>query len=337
MSENSERFRAPDTSHYDDCRGLMESFRTHRTIRLVLAGLFCVISLFIHTFPLLARGTSFGMLIGLLSIPFTGLVMWQAVMAKTDNMSAIVRLLVVLAAGAVLQMMNAGAAIALMIVYVTQIPESRRLDWLKTQEGYPHFEHYITIQEYGLEEYHPHHDTDDMKHGGKMPELSANERDKDNIPKPSVMPSAEGIAEMKAPPKREMPARPSIPVPAAFAGISPMETAKPAEETAASEECSHMEQATSQVLADLSAPEPEKPVSQKKKRRSSPWLEAPRKKAVIPEPEVPAVDFDIPTDIPDPVWDIPDPVMDTSAVVTSFPEIAGDIADLPEIPDIPKL
>ena len=55
------------------------------------------------------------------------------------------------------------------------------------------------------------------------------------------------------------------------------------------------------------------------------------------EPEVPAADFDIPTDIPDPVWNVPDPVLDTSAVVSNFPEIAGDIADLPDIPDIPQI
>ena len=326
MSENSERFQAPDTSHYDDCRSLLQSIRLHRTIRFVIAVIFSVISLFIHTMPMILESTAISAIFGVLSLPFSVLVIWLAVLARSEDIQPNIRLMGVLAAGAVLQVMNAGAAITLIIIYATQIPETKRLTWLKTQEGYPHFEHYITIQEYGLEEYHPHHDTDERKYSGDMIGLSDNEQDKLNTPQQTVMPSAEVISELKAPPAQEMPARPEIAVPAAFAGISPMDTEKPE---------SRMEQATSQVLADL--PQPENPVPQKKKRSSYPWLETSRPKKTFTEPEVPAVDFDVPKDIPDPVWDIPDPVLDTSAVVSSFPEIAGDIADLPEIPDIPQI
>ena len=326
MSENRERFQAPDTSHYDDCRGLMQSIRTHRTVRFFITIFFCVLSIVLHTMPLAAASDTISMARAFLSLPFSAFVIWQAALARSEQMKPLIKLMVVLGIGAVTQWMNAGAAIALMIVYATQIPETRKLEWLKTQEGYPHFEHYITIQEYGLEEYHPPHDTSEQKYNGEMPELSDKERDNFSTSRQPVMPSAEGMAALKAPVKPEMPARPEIAVPAAFAGISPMDTEKPAADT---------ELSTAKVLANL--PEPEKPAVKKKKSRSSPWLHTESPKRRTMEPEVPAADFDIPTDIPDPVWNVPDPVLDTSAVVSNFPEIAGDIADLPDIPDIPQI
>lgn len=327
MSENSERFRAPDTSHYDDCKGLLGAIRLYRIVRICLVIFFCIASLFVNTIPSFLELTPVSLLTGLFSIPYMAILIVLAMKVKTDDTMKLLRLLVVMAAGTLLQLIHPGAGIAMMLIYVTQFAEMKRYEWLKNQDGFPHFEHYVTIQEYGLEEYHPHHDMNRVKNGGNMPELTAEASGSSSVSRKTAMPPVEGIAEMQAPPKPEMPARPETAVPAAFAGISPMEQEKPVLPSSP----------VSAASAEIPPMEQKKPARRRKFR--NPFLEQkdPSEQGSLPEPEVPAVDFDVPTGIPDPVWDIPDPVMDTSSVLTSFPEIAGDIADLPEIPDIPTI
>ena len=92
--------------------------------------------------------------------------------------------------------------------------------------------------------------------------------------------------------------------------------------------------AVSEVMAGV-APmyEAQTPAPKPEPEKKKGWMRRP----AAAEPEVPKVDFSIPTDIPDPVWDVPDPVLDTRVVLSEVPEIAGDIQDLPDIPDIPQI
>ncbi len=83
------------------------------------------------------------------------------------------------------------------------------------------------------------------------------------------------------------------------------------------------------------------PINQIRREAAVPGDIAPLE-PIAPVTEVPAAQeqetrIPDPAETPDPVWDIPDPVMDTSVVTSSFPEVAGTIADLPEVPDIPKI
>lgn len=57
---------------------------------------------------------------------------------------------------------------------------------------------------------------------------------------------------------------------------------------------------------------------------------------------IPEEDAEVPPPLPEETAPVPeappaDPVTDTSVIVSDFPEITGDIPDLPEIQDIPKL
>ncbi len=301
MSQYKNKFLAPDTSHYDDCRAMLQSIMAHHKVRIGFAFALCTISIVVHSVRIFADGTIFGVIAGLLSYPFAAAVLGLSLAAKPDKLKLLIALLIVLAAGTLFSFIQPGIGVALILIFATQILESRRLDWLSQQEGYPHFEQYITIQEYGLEEYEPTHEVCEKQHGGAMPELDETVTDPLNIP-----------ADLR---KSTVPRPAANPAPHTgiqdIAAVSAGILAKPAK--------------------------PEQPAPKKKKRRSAAWKKLASEDPAFDVPDVPAVDFDIPKDIPDPVWDIPDPVMDTSSIVSGVPEIAGDIADLPDIPDIPTL
>lgn len=300
MSTYKNKFLAPDTSHYDDCRSMLQSIMTHHKVRIAIAFALCLISVIVHSMNTFTDGTIFGVIAGMLSFPFAAAVLGISFAAKPDNMKILIALLITLAAGTLFNLIQPGIGVALILIFATQILESRRLDWLKQQEGYPHFEQYITIQEYGLEEYEPTHEICEKQHGGSMPELDETAMDPLNIP-----------ADLR---------KNTVPRPAA----------KPAPHTGMQD----IAAVSAGILAEPA--KPEQPAPEKKKRRSGAWKKLAQEQAASTVPDLPTVDFDVPKDIPDPVWDIPDPVMDTS-VITSVPEIAGDIADLPDIPDIPTL
>lgn len=291
-----EHVQLPDMSHYNDCHDLMETHKKYHDLRVAATIGLCIFGIFLHGF-LGASG-----LIIVLSFFYSLILIVNSIRATAEKLRPLLIMLIFLVLGIGLQLLNFGVGCLLILIYVMQIPEYKNAQWLMQQTGYPHFDQYTTIQEYGAEEFHSRYDTTDIPENAEMPELKNGERDLENGLPDAVMPTVEGIETLKKPPKRKLPKRAPMPVPDAFAGISPMEKAAP--------------QPIPAAFAGISP------------------LEKP---APLPEPEVPAVDFDIPTEIPDPVWDIPDPVMDTSVITSSFPEIAGDIADLPEIPDIPQI
>ncbi len=279
---------------------MLQSIMAHHKVRIGFTFALCMISVIVHSVRVFADGTIFGVIAGLLSYPFAAAVLGLSFAAKPDKLKILIALLIVLAAGTLFSLIQPGIGVALILIFATQILESRRLEWLSQQEGFPHFEQYITIQEYGLEEYEPTHEVCEKQHGGAMPELDETVTDSLNIP-----------ADL-----RKNPISRPVAEPAPRTGIQDIAAV------------------SAGILAEPA--KPEQPAPKKKKRRSGAWKKLAQEQAASTVPDLPTVDFDVPKDIPDPVWDIPDPVMDTS-IITSVPEIAGDIADLPDIPDIPTL
>lgn len=288
-----EYVQKPDTSHYDDCRALMEMHPRRYRMRLIITLVLGVFNFFLQLLPMLSHGV-LGLALGFLGGLYYIAVIVTAVKAKIEELTPLLTLMILLAAGTVLQFINLAVGLGLLLVYAFQFAEHRHAVWLKEQPGYPHFDHYLTAQEYGTQEFHSRYDIEDSQKPAEqavMPDIGS-ETDADNAE--AMQPVTE------------------------IWGNRPKKRARP----------------TAQSFEEIAAPLPKR---RKEMPAPVPEPELPRVAELPKVAEVPKVDFDLPADIPMPSWDIPDPVMDTSVITTSFPEIAGDIADLPEIPDIPQI
>jgi membrane-bound metal-dependent hydrolase YbcI (DUF457 family) len=311
---------APDTSHYDDCRGLMHTIVRNRKARFIITCIFCLLSFIINTTAIFFVSA----VIALISTAFLAAVCSLAMPQFLKSMKTLIALMLVVTVGTLFSLIQPGIGIALLLLYATQIYENKREEWLSQQEGYPHFEQYITIQEYGMEEYDPTYSTDEKRNNGEMPDVVGGEEDAFNI---HAAQKTE-IAPLPEPASLQNTAAPEL----ASMGNSAAPVAAPIVPPT---------QDTASILSKSAVPET--PAKPKKKRRSRAWEKYAKEEAAaqVPDvsdvPDVAPVDFDIPKDFPTTNWDIPDPVMDTSSITSSFPDIAGDIADLPDIPDIPQI
>lgn len=234
---------------------------------------------------------------GILALLYLIALFILAFKAKPDQLGVLIGLLFLLGLGAILGLCSMGLGVGLLFVYATQILEYKRLQWLKQQEGYPDFDLVEELREQGAFDYQAPYDVTTQDEANEEM-IELDYRERD---------------------RNNMPTDAQMPVIEGLEALQAPPQRKPASRPKMPE---RPNTPVPEAFAGISPMMGTAPVQNTKP---------------LPEPNVPKVDFDVPTDIPDPVWDIPDPVMDTSAVVSDFPEINGNIADLPDLPDIPQI
>lgn len=332
-----------DTSHYDACRTMLSKQKNHHLIQSFFLTLLCVINGYIHIIPMPMRRTTgdypifvrngiwdIGFAYGLLALVVTVVIIVLSFLGTQEKpkLKYIVCGLLVLCI--VLDLMLLWIAIPCMLICFWSIYESKRAAWIKQQPGYPYFNERFADQltRHG-KQYHSRYDLK-QKIDGIMTELDAEKEHDTFTMEPAQKREYDGIAGADIPFAQAQTDRPSVlmnveaPVVSAISDLSELAPAEALQ--AAPEEPKVVPIAVpelSQAVPELSQAAPEVPKA------------APPKRS-IPKPE-PEIEVPSGNDIPDPVWDVPDPVMDTGSILSDFPEVNGDIPDLPEVPDIPQL
>ncbi|MBE6851690.1 MAG: hypothetical protein E7504_08220 [Ruminococcus sp.] len=310
-----------DTSHYAECAAIMQQHKSSHMKRFFLILLLTVFNGYFHimTMPIWRAEE------GVFPIAIFGLGFFWGVFALLYNIAVVVLGLLatpekpvlcwvsfgLVLLGLFLNLMNPILGIAIAILFIIGIIDSKKAAWIKAQPGYPYFNERFTQQEsIAFQDYNADHNIRDRA-DDDMEDIS---EAKDTIPTPAIaeMPDVEFlIPDIAETPTDSMKPKTEV--------STPKSTPLPSVDAAA-------------IIAPMYGEEPKPAEIQKPKKKK--WN---FKEKLQSEPEVPKVDFSIPTDIPDPVWDVPDPVMNTEVILSDIPEISGDIQDLPDIPDIPQI
>ncbi len=307
-----------DTSHYDECRAIMHKNKYWHMRRFFLIVLFTLINGYFHivTMPLWCAEEgvvaiaifSFAFFWGALAILHNIAIAVLGLLATPEKPVLLWIALALVVLGLIFQLMTPVCAIPIGVLFVIALFSSKKVLWVKEQPGYPYFnERFAQQASIAFQDYRSDYDVDDRADGAAYDLAEAT----DIIPTPATaeMPDVEFlIPDVSHPVKTE---------------IRPQPKPKMSEPDAA---------AASEVLAGVSPMyKTQTPAPKPAKKKG--WMRRP----AASEPEVPKADFSIPMDIPDPVWNVPDPVLDTKVVLSEVPEIAGDIQELPDIPDIPQI
>lgn len=307
-----------DTSHYAECLSFMNMQKSKHMKRFWFIAVLTIFNGYFHVITMsIWRAED-----GVFPIAIFGFGFFWAVFAFFHNIAVIVlgllanpeRLVIcwlaiaVVVMGLVLNLMNPLFGIPVLTLLIIGLMDCRKMAWVKQQPGYPYFNERFTEQgEKYLHDYDAQHEIDDRMRNDMM-DVSES---KDIIPTPemAVMPDVDVLIPDITEPMRadespavQQPAPSPLPLPTPDA-VEIQEVIKPV----------------------------------KKRRMTFKERMQAENDAPNADFDVPSADFDVPTDIPDPVWNIPDPVMDTTSILSSVPDIAGDIQDLPDIPDIPKI
>ncbi len=302
-----------DTSHYAECATIMQRLKSNHMKRLfillvliLINGYFHIITMPIHSYSGFAWGglalfhSIAVAVLGLLSTPEKPALCWISLS------------LVLL--GMFLTMMSPIYAIPIGILFVIALIESRKAAWVKQQPGYPYFNERFAEQESkAFQDYQADHGIRERADDDMQDIAEA----RDIIPTPAIaeMPDVDFlIPDVSAKPATTM---------AAASAVSPLQAATEPPQVAAPDTSSVLSAASTQKMQDAAVKKPKKRWNFKEMMKE--------------DQDVPKVDFDVPTDIPDPVWNVPDPVMDTGSILSTVPDISGDIQDLPDIPDIPQI
>ncbi len=309
-----------DTSHYAECATIMQQQKKSHMKRFFIILLLTIFNGYFHiiTMPVWRAEE------GVFPIAIFGFGFFWAVFALFHNIAvAALGLLAtpekpvlcwisvaVILLGIFMNLMNPLIAIAIGILFAIALVDSKKAAWIKQQPGYPYFNERFAEQENkAFQEYEADHDIHDR--ADEDMEDIAEARDIVPIPAMAEMPDVDFL----------------IPDVSAM----PAASEKPAA-SEVSEQQMYCVPDTAPAISPMRAEEAK--LTETRKSQKKRWN---FKEMMQSEPEVPKVDFDIPTDISDPVWDIPDPVMDTGSILSTVPDISGDIQDLPDIPDIPQI
>lgn len=329
-----------DTSHYEQCREILQKHQSHFRIRLALLFLLLIMNFFVQMYEyvkVLVDYRGFHMAVGTVAV--SGAAIIFGLFASPDHPKVVRTLLGILIFGYLFNWINMLICMGLVIVYLTELPECRQAQWVMQQPGYPYFSERFEEQKLHSG-FRSVHKLDGRRHAVMQ-----------NAEQPAMPPDdPETEAAIQAMRQRSRKRKEQQ-----HYAIRPGETADtmpgvmlevpdeiPAESAPVTEENvpvfyeplpePELPKEEEILLPTWDVPDPDfsEPVTAASEMTSP--LPAP-----LPEPELPKVEeIQLPAwDIPDPVF--PDPVTDTSVILSDFPEIAGEIPDLPEIPDIPTI
>jgi hypothetical protein len=108
---------------------------------------FHVITLPILRYGDLDRGSA--LLWGIFAFVINIVIFVTAFFAAADRVKLVYLLLILITAASVIGFLHPYAGIALGILFLTQIPECMKMNWVKRQQGYPYFnERYQLQQDY---------------------------------------------------------------------------------------------------------------------------------------------------------------------------------------------
>ncbi len=303
-----------DTSHYDECRSIMERHKRNHKKRFTLLFILCVMNGYFHIVPMpmlradgvFARNAIFTSGFGYALLAFFVSIALLAVgFLATPEKPKLIRVgFLLLGICLLFGLVNSVILMIIFVLFLLAMFESKKAAWVMQQPGYPYFnERFYEQMENFTQEYKPEHDIKRALDGDMTTLENATDRN-------PLQFRAKG---------------------ADYAGDMPdLDAARPVVMASVPEPPAPAAQTIAEIPETVTAPpsmraEPPKPFA------------APAAEIPLPEPELPDTNFDIPTEIPDPVWDLPDPAMNTAEILSDFPEVNGDIPDLPDIPDIPKL
>ncbi len=303
-----------DTSHYDECRSIMERHKRNHKKRTTLLFILIIMNGYFHIVPMpmlradgaFARNAIFTSGFGYAVLAFLVSIGLLAVgFLATSEKPTLIRVgFVLIGISLIFGLINPIILLFIFVLFLLALFETKKAAWVKQQPGYPYFsERFYEQMENFSQNYKPDHNIRRAQKG----DMSALENATDRNPLQFRAKGADFQGTMPdLDPEKPivMASVPEPPVPAA------------------------------QTIAEI--PEPVPAPSPVRTKPPKPFA-APAAEAPLPEPELPDTNFDIPTEIPDPVWDLPDPAMNTADILSDFPEVNGDIPDLPDIPDIPKL
>lgn len=310
-----------DTSHYDECRSIMERHKRNHKKRFTLLFILCVMNGYFHIVPMpmlradgaFARNAIFTSGFGYAVLAFLVTIALLVVgFLATPEKPKLIRVgFLLLGICLLFRLVNSVILMIIFVLFLMALYESKKAAWVMQQPGYPYFsERFYEQMENFTQEYKPDHDINQALDA----DMATLENAKDRDP---LQFRAKGAAYQGSMPNLDA-AQPAV-----MASVP-----EPAAPAVAITEIPDALHAPAQTIAEMPdalhapAAEIQKP---------------PAAAEVLPEPELPDTDFSVPTDIPDPVWDIPDPAMNTADILSDFPEVNGDIPDLPDIPDIPKI
>lgn len=293
-----------DTSHYAECATIMQRLKSNHMKRffiilvlILINGYFHIITMPIHSYSGFAWG-------GLALFHSIAVAVLGLLSTPEKPVLCWISLATVLL-GMFLTMMSPIYAIPIGILFVIALIDSKKASWIKQQPGYPYFNERFAEQESkAFQDYQADHGIRERADDDMQDITEA----RDIIPTPAIaeMPDVDFL----------------IPDVSAKPGTSEVPEAPVQPQIAAPDTSSVLSAASTQKMQDAAVKKPKKRWNFKEMMKE--------------DQDAPKVDFDVPTDIPDPVWDVPDPVMDTGSILSSVPEISGDIQDLPDIPDIPQ-
>ena len=143
-----------NTSHYARCRTLMLKLKNMHRIRFFLTSVILFANCYFHviTLPILYygdldRGTA--LLWGIFAFVINLVILGTAFFASADNIKLVYLLLILIIAASVKGFLHPYAGLVLGLLFLLQVPECMKMNWVKKQQGYPYFnERYQLQQDY---------------------------------------------------------------------------------------------------------------------------------------------------------------------------------------------
>ena len=190
-----------DTSHYDKCRTLMNVHKTHHQKRVLIFSLLTLMNMYFsitlpitHNLSLLYGTAAYGLIFGFFSILYSAGILALVFFATPEKPKLLLLAGLLTILGMIIGIVNLFIGIAMLIVCVSQIPDSKQAVWIQKQEGYPYFnERFDEQMQYFGKEYQPDHAFDNL-HTAEMLDMPE-----------------EGSPDFTVSPKDKMPEIPDIP------------------------------------------------------------------------------------------------------------------------------
>ncbi|MBR1554834.1 MAG: hypothetical protein IJ644_05490 [Oscillospiraceae bacterium] len=190
-----------DTSHYDRCRTLMNVHKTHHQKRVIIFSLLALMNMYFsitlpitHNLTLLYGTAAYGLIFGFFSILYSAGILALVFFGTPEKPKLLLLSGLLTILGIILGVVNLLIGICMLIVCISQIPDSKQALWIQKQEGYPYFnERFDEQMQYFGKDYQPDHALD-TPHNSEMLDMPE-----------------QGAPDFTVSPKDEMPEIPDIP------------------------------------------------------------------------------------------------------------------------------
>ena len=158
-----------ETSHYPKCQTMMRKIAKHNSIRLIAVAVILFLNIPVAITPLVSR---YGLILLIFALLYTAgiLISFLFAVPETPKICIIPGILILM--GLISGWLFFVFAFILLMLLGWVIPDYKKLEWLKTQEGYPQFSERFDeqMQKFG-KEYQPEYRIQPVQET-EMPDVS---------------------------------------------------------------------------------------------------------------------------------------------------------------------